>query len=113
MTTMLWRRLCKRYGINIKFSSAYHPETDNQTKSANRVIKNYLRTYIAYIQDDWVDHLLMAKFAVSNHVNVSIGMTLFFADHGFHSQTSIEPLGMYKKGEQQTELLAANKIVTQ
>ena len=39
MTATLWRRLCQRYGINIKFSSAHHPETDGQTESANRVMK--------------------------------------------------------------------------
>ena len=48
MTTILWRQLCKWYEINIKFSLAYHSETDGQTESANRVIKNYLRAYIAY-----------------------------------------------------------------
>ena len=48
MTATLWRWLCKRYRINIKFSLAHHSETDGQTKSVNRVIKNYLRAYIAY-----------------------------------------------------------------
>ena len=28
MTSTLWRQLCKKYGIKIKFSSAQHPETD-------------------------------------------------------------------------------------
>ena len=97
MTATLWRQLCKNYGINIKFSSVHYLETNNQIKSANRVMKNYLRIYIAYTQDDWMDHLLMAKFAVSNHVNTSPGMTLFFADHKFHPRTGIEPSKMYKK----------------
>ena len=84
MTAMLWRWLCKQYSINIKFFSAHHPETDSQTKSANRVIKNYLYAYIAYIQDNWVDHLPIVEFAASNHVNAFTGMTLFFTDHRFH-----------------------------
>ena len=97
ITTTLWRRLCKWYGINIKFSSAHHPETDGQTESANRVIKNYLRAYIAYTQDDWVDHLPMAEFTASNHINASTGMTPFFANHGFHPRTGIEPPGTYEE----------------
>ena len=28
MTSTLWRKLCERYGMRIKFSSAQHPETD-------------------------------------------------------------------------------------
>ena len=93
MTVTLWQRLCKRYRINIKFSSAHYPETNSQIKSANRVIKNYLCAYIAYIQDNWVDHLSMAEFATSNHVNASTGVTSFFADHSFHPRTGIESPG--------------------
>ena len=110
MTATLWRWLCKRYNINIKFSLAHYPEMDGQTKSANRVMKNYFCTYIAYTQDNWVDYLPMAKFAASNHVNALMGVTPFFADHGFYSRTDIEPLGIYE-GERQVKLLAVDKIV--
>ena len=60
-----------------------------------------------------MDHLLIAEFAVSNYVNASIGVTLFFTDHGFHLQTGIESPRTYKKkgGKRQAELLIANKIV--
>ena len=93
---------------------AHYPETDGQTKSANKVMKNYLYVYIAYTQDNWVDYLPMAKFAVSNYVNASTGVILFFADHSFYPQTSIEPSRTYKKErkqKQQAELLIANKII--
>ena len=107
----LWQKqLCKRYNINIKFSSSHHLKTDDQIKSANRVIKNYLHAYITYTQDNWVDHLSMAKFAANNYVNTSTGMTLFFTDHGFHPRTSIKPPRTYES-EQQAELLAADKTV--
>ena len=110
MTSRLWRRLCERCGIRVKFSSAQHPKTDGQTKNANKVMKNYLRAYISYTQDDWVDHLPMAKFLANNHVNESTGMTLFFADNGFHSRTGVEPPQAYI-GSRRAELLAADKIV--
>ena len=78
ITSKLWRRLCARRGIRIKFSSAQHPETDGQTENANKLMKNYLRAYVSYTQNDWVDHLLMAKFSANNHINESTGMTPFF-----------------------------------
>ena len=84
MTSTLWKRLCKRHGIKVKFSSAHHPKTDGQTKNANKMMKNYLQAYISYTQDDWVDHLPMAEFSANNHINESTGMTPFFADKGFH-----------------------------
>ena len=52
MTATIWRQLCKRYSLNIKFFSAHYPKTDGQTKSANRIMKNYLWAYIAYTQDN-------------------------------------------------------------
>ena len=55
----------------------------------------------------------MAKFAANNHVNTSTGVTPFFADHSFHSQTGIKPPKTYKRGEQQAKLLAVDKIIAQ
>ena len=109
----LWRRLCKHYGIKAQFFSAQHPKTDGQTENANKVIKNDLQAYVSYIQDDWVDHLLIAEFLANNHINKSTEMTLFFADNGFHPQTGDEPPHLCQKAGRKAELLAADKIVEQ
>ena len=71
MTSTLWRRLCEKYGIKLKFSSAQHLKTDGQTENANKVMKNNLRAYVSHTQDDWVDHLPMAEFLANSHVNKS------------------------------------------
>ena len=97
MTSKLWRRLCKCRGIKIKFSLAQHPETDGQTKNANKVMKNYLRAYVSHTQDDWVDHLPIAKVSANNYVNKSTEMTAFFADNGFHACTGVEPPQAYPR----------------
>ena len=102
--------MCKRHGIKVKFSSAHHPKTDGQTKNANQVMKNYLRAYVNYAQDDWVDHLPMAEFLANNHINESTGMTPFFADNSFHPCTGVKPPEAYQ-GSWKAELLAADKIV--
>ena len=105
-----WRRYCERYRIGVKLSSAHHPETDGQTEIANKVLKNYLRSYIAYAQDDWVDWLPDAEFAANNFVNQSTGMTPFFAMHGFHPRSGAEPPGTYEVATS-PEMEAADKIV--
>ena len=110
ITSTLWKQLYKRYGISIKFSSAHYPETNGQTKNANRMMKNYLCVYINNTQNNWVDNLPIAEFAASNHINASTGVTPFFADYGFHPQTNIEPPGTYK-GKPKAEFLATDKIV--
>ena len=74
-------------------------------------MKNYLQAYVSHTQDDWVDHLPVAEFLANNHVNESTRMTPFFADHGFHLCTDVEPPQAYT-GSWKAELLAADKIVT-
>ena len=112
MTAKLWNRICTRYGIKNKLSSAHHPETDGQTENANKVMKNYLRAYVRYVQDDWVDHLPDAEFAANNHENASTGMTSFFADHGYHPRTDAEPPGTYDFNTPgKAELARADKII--
>ena len=114
MTSTLWKKLCERHGIRIKFSSAQYPETDGQTKNANKMIKNYLRAYISHTQDDWVDHLPMAKFSANNHTNESTGITPFFADNGFYLCTGVEPSQAYQeRTSRKAKLLTADKIVKQ
>ena len=73
-------------------------------------MKNYLCVYNNYIQDDWVNNLLMTGFAANNYINASMEVTLFFAGYGFHFQTGIEPSSIYK-GEQKAKLLATDKII--
>jgi hypothetical protein len=48
-----WRRYCARHHVSVKLSSANHPETDGQSENAVKGLKNYLRAYINYAQDDW------------------------------------------------------------
>ena len=47
-----WKRLCQRLGTKPKISTAYHPETDGQTENANAYLKQYLRAYVSYDQND-------------------------------------------------------------
>ena len=63
------------------------------------------------MQDDWVDHLPMAKFAANNHVNVSTKISLFFADNEFHPRVSVELLWTHQGAGRRAELFAADKIV--
>ena len=69
----------------------FHPETDGQTEQANQDVEYHLRTYCAYIQDDWVRLLPIAEFADNNSITSTIGVTLFFANKGFHPRISFSP----------------------
>jgi len=55
-------------------STAYHPETDGQTKRINKVIV-MMRHYISPTHDDWDEHLTTIEFAINNAYQQSIGIT--------------------------------------
>ena len=60
-----------------------------------------------------MDYLPDARFAINNHVNDSTGMTPFFADHGYHNRSGVEPPEpMEANAMGRAELLAADKIST-
>jgi hypothetical protein len=41
--------------IKAKLSTAFHPETDEQSEISNQEMKRYLRAYVNHQQNDWAD----------------------------------------------------------
>jgi hypothetical protein len=70
--------------VKTNLSSTYHPQTDGQTERVNQVLEQYLRCFINYHQDNWVDLLPVAEFAYNNTFQESIHQTPFFANYGYH-----------------------------
>ncbi|KAK1911210.1 hypothetical protein P3342_011812 [Pyrenophora teres f. teres] len=90
-TSHFWTRLCQRLGTKPKLSTAYHPETDGQTENANAFLKQYLRAYVNYEQDNWALLLPMAEFEANTAVNASTGVSAFVATKGYNPRSGIEP----------------------
>jgi hypothetical protein len=63
-----WKSLFKILKVKIKLSSAYHPQTDGQTKRVNQVLEQYLHCTINYHQDNWMELLPLAEFAYNNTI---------------------------------------------
>lgn len=87
----LWQRVCQRLQISTKLSTAFHPETDGQSENSNQGLEQYLRAYVNYLQDDWVNWLPMAEFAMNNHKSETTKVTPFFANCGQHPRMGHEP----------------------
>lgn len=83
-TSLFWKSLFKKMGVKLAMSTAYHPQTDGQTERANRTIKEMLRHYISFHQDDWIDHLDTLEYALNDSVQESTGLTPFELDLGYH-----------------------------
>ena len=54
-------------------------------------MKQYLRTYCIYLQDDWAMWLPSTEFAANNHWSESIQCTPFFTNCEYHPKMGLEP----------------------
>ena len=85
-----WGEVCDMLDIKSALSTAYHPETDGQTERVNQILEQYLRCYVAYLQDNWDELLPLVEFAYNNTPQDSIGMTPFFANKGYHPVLNVD-----------------------
>jgi hypothetical protein len=84
-----WRSFCTRLGIESRFSTAYHPQTDGQTERTNRVLEEVLRHFVDASHSNWEELLPLAAFAMNNAKSASTGETPFFLNYGTHPATPV------------------------
>lgn len=77
-----WKALCERLGIEVRLSTAFHPQTDRQTERFNTTMEEYLRVYVNHHQDDWVTWLPFCEFAANYAVSETTGVSPFCAHMG-------------------------------
>ena len=73
----VWKHMCKMLKINIKLSTMYHFEIDDQIEKVNAIMKHYLQVFVNYMQNDWVKWLSKVEFIVNNASSL-ITLTSFF-----------------------------------
>ncbi|CAJ0920486.1 unnamed protein product, partial [Ranitomeya imitator] len=83
-----WQAFCARMGIDLSFSSAFHPQTNGQTERTNQTLETYLRCFVSADQDDWVSFLPLAEFALNNRASSATLVSPFFCNSGFHPRFS-------------------------
>jgi len=72
-----WHELWKRLGTDLRFSSAYYPQTDGQTEVVNIRLGNMLRCLVQEQPKQWEDVLSRAEFAYNAMINRSTGKAPF------------------------------------
>jgi hypothetical protein len=90
-TSAYWKTLTAAMGMEHKLSTAFHPQTDGQTERANQTLEAYLRHYVNYSQDNWVELLPVAQIAINNMETEATKMTPFFANHGKWPNILLDP----------------------
>jgi len=73
----------------LRMSSAYHPQTDGQSKRTIQSLEDLLRICLLDHQGTWSDMLPLVEFTYNNNYHSSIGMAPYEALYGRRCRTSL------------------------
>jgi len=82
-TSKFWTSLMQLLQVKLSLSTAFHPESDAQTERVNQTQEKYLRSYCAYLQEDWISLLPFAEHAYNTSRSESMKASLFEINYGF------------------------------
>ena len=84
-----YQHLTARWGVQLRMSTAYHPQTDGQTEVMNWILEDYLHSYTRSSQDQWDELLAMAEFAMNNSKNSFTNETPFYLNYVRHPKSPL------------------------
>ncbi|KAH9648298.1 Endonuclease [Citrus sinensis] len=91
-TGRFWTELFNMLGIDLKFSTSFHPQIDGQTERINGLLEMYLRHYMSAHQRDWAKLLDIAQFSYNLQRTSTYGGTSLAAhklDREWHEEADI------------------------
>ena len=88
-TSQFWTSLQQAMGTTLKFSTAFHPQTDGQSKRTIQTLEDMLRACVIDFKRSWSDYLALIEFAYNNSYQGSIGMAPFEALYGRKCRTPV------------------------
>ncbi|CAL9243054.1 unnamed protein product [Arabidopsis halleri] len=78
----VWRELFRVHGVDLRFSTAYHPQTDGQTEVTNKTLETYLRCMTADAPQTWSKWLPLAEWWYNTTFHSAIKCTPFEIVYG-------------------------------
>ena len=99
----IMKELNSLLGIQTKLLTAYHLQMDGQTKRVNQELKQYLRVFINYQQEQWPDWLGTTKFTYNNKIYLVTKISPFKTNYGQNPR-------MEFKGRKKEKYKAAEKF---
>ncbi|KAL5568353.1 hypothetical protein UlMin_024928 [Ulmus minor] len=97
-TSAFWKSVQKAMGTKLKFSTAFHPQTDGQTERTIQTLEDMLRACVMEFKGAWSKYLPLIEFSYNNSYQVTIGMAPYEALYGRRCRS---PAHWYETGENQ------------
>jgi hypothetical protein len=90
-TSKFWTAITAALGVKRKLSTAFHPQTNGGNERMNQIVEAYLRCYVNYQQDNWVELLPLAQFSYNSSTTETTKVSPFYANYGFNPVAYREP----------------------
>ncbi|GKE73214.1 putative reverse transcriptase domain-containing protein [Tanacetum coccineum] len=81
-TSRFWQSMQEALGIKLDMSTAYHPQTDGQSKHTIQTLEDMPRACVLDFRGSWDVHLLLVEFSYNNSYHFSVRCTPFEALYG-------------------------------
>ncbi|GJX89721.1 putative reverse transcriptase domain-containing protein [Tanacetum coccineum] len=88
-TSNFWKSFQKALGTDISMSTAYHLETNSQSKRTIQTLEDMLRACVIDFGKGWVKHFPLAEFSYNNSYQASIKAAPYEALYGQKCRSSV------------------------
>ncbi|WVZ97589.1 hypothetical protein U9M48_043111 [Paspalum notatum var. saurae] len=88
-TSRFWEQLHDSLDTKLRFSTAYHPQTDEQTERTNQILEDILRACAIQYGTSWDKCLPYAEFSYNNSYQASLKKSPFEALYGKRCRTPL------------------------
>ncbi|GAA5920393.1 hypothetical protein JCM5296_005587 [Sporobolomyces johnsonii] len=82
-TSAFWRAMHKRIGVDLRMSSAAHPQTDGRSEVTNKSVGTTLRILASDNPDDWALKITACEFALNSSPAAATKLAPFEVVYGF------------------------------
>jgi len=106
-----WMDLFKQSRTKLKFNTAYHPQTDGQTKVINHCLETYLRCFAGTKPKQWPKWLAWAELWFNTTYNSATNTTPFRALYGRDPPTLIMGEMSPSAVEEANHMLAERNLI--
>ena len=86
-TSRFWPSLQTALGTRLHFSTAFHPQTDDQSERTIQTLEDMLRACVMEFRGSWDTHFELMEFAYNNSYQASLDMAPFEALSGRKCKT--------------------------
>ncbi|KAJ0661910.1 putative nucleotidyltransferase, Ribonuclease H [Helianthus annuus] len=76
-TSQFWKGFKRAWGTKLKYSTAFHPQTDGQSERTIQTLEDMLRACALEWTGNWDEYICLVEFAYNNSWHASIDMAPF------------------------------------